>query len=326
MSPIKGISRIARLPRLGKIRLGIRKEGDDGSSHPLPTDYFVCPDEVKKVFGEKPKELRIMFPTEDSEQWASQYLRLYSRSRSLICRGDGETAVRLADATTGVTGSGRAGIQVGLQEITCNPNECHYYQRGRCHRVMNLQFQLPDCPGFGVYQLDTFNSVKRIDSALTFIRKACQRVSMIPLSLQLVKQEAQPGGPGKTEYVLSLTCPLSLAEIQRYARMPPGQALLLPPPDSEAPDDLFSGEIRGAAEISETLSERDQELIDLWVKAKSKILHFDIRDYQIARYFSRYYNLEVGLKDFEPPVPPARFTAEQLASFIKDIEIHTQSA
>src|SRR3989304_4359430 len=93
MSPIKGISEIVRLPRLGKIRLGIKKEGDDGSPYPVPTDYFVCPDEVKEIFGDKPKELRIMFPTENSEQWASQYLRCYSTSNELICRGDGETAL-----------------------------------------------------------------------------------------------------------------------------------------------------------------------------------------------------------------------------------------
>ena len=55
MSPIKGISEIVRLPRLGKIRLGIKEEGADGKLYPTPTDYFVCPDEVKKVFGEKPK-------------------------------------------------------------------------------------------------------------------------------------------------------------------------------------------------------------------------------------------------------------------------------
>jgi hypothetical protein len=52
--PIKGISEIVRLPRLGKIRLGIKKKTDAGVSYPSPTDYFVCPDELKKVFGEKP--------------------------------------------------------------------------------------------------------------------------------------------------------------------------------------------------------------------------------------------------------------------------------
>nr|MBC8477840.1 hypothetical protein [Dehalococcoidia bacterium] len=66
MTPIKGISEIVRLPRLGKIRLGLREDTGKGSIYPLPTDYFVCPEEVKRVFGEKPRELRIMFPTEDS--------------------------------------------------------------------------------------------------------------------------------------------------------------------------------------------------------------------------------------------------------------------
>ena len=78
--PIKGLSEIVRLPRLGKIHLGVKKKNNEGVSYPIPTDYFVCPEEVRKVFGEKPKELRVMFPTEDATQWASQYLRRYSRN------------------------------------------------------------------------------------------------------------------------------------------------------------------------------------------------------------------------------------------------------
>ena len=325
MSPIKGISEVVRLPRLGKIRLGIKKENDAGVSYPSPTDYFVCPDEVKKVFGEKPKELRIMFPTENSEQWASQYLRCYSASRGLICRGDGETAVGRVDARTGVFGSGK-GETIGLQEITCNPNECHYHQRDQCRRVMNLQFLLPDCPGFGVYQLDTssFYSMRNVNSALAFIQGVCPRVSMIPLSLRLVEQEVQPEGWCKMAHVLSLTCHHSIAKLQRYAQIPPGQALVLPPPDSEAPDDLFPQEEIGAKETRKVIPDKD-DLIDLWTRAKSKIWHFDIQDSQIANWFEKNCHLTVRLRDFEPPVPPDKFSAEQLASFIKDIERHTRN-
>ena len=86
MSPIDGISEVIRLPRLGKIRLGIKKDAE-GTTYPEPTDYFVCPEEVKKVFGEKPRELRIMFPTNDPAQWASQYLRCYSRVTSSCLPG-----------------------------------------------------------------------------------------------------------------------------------------------------------------------------------------------------------------------------------------------
>jgi len=325
MSPIKGISEVVRLPRLGKIRLGIKKENDAGVSYPSPTDYFVCPDEVQKVFGEKPKELRIMFPTEVSEQWASQYLRCYSASRGLICRGDGETAVGRVDARTGVFGSGK-GEPIGLQEITCNPNECHYHQRDQCRRVMNLQFLLPDCPGFGVYQLDTssFHSMRNVNSALAFIQGVCPRVSMIPLSLRLVEQEVQPEGWCKTAHVLSLTCHHSIAQLQRYAQIPPGQALVLPPPDSEAPDDLFPDDVLKPNSQSKT-PPRDDELIHLWDKAKRLVWQIDMQNYQVAHYFSKYYHTEAGLKDFESPMPPAKFTAEKLASFIKDIERHTRN-
>jgi len=321
MSPIKGISEIVRLPRLGKIRLGSRKEGDDGSVYPVPADYFVCPDEVKKVFGKEPKKLRIMFPTEDREQWASQYFRRYSSSRRLICRGNGETAMARADSGTGQTLS-REPFSADLKEIVCNPRSCPHYQCGDCRRVMNLQFLLPDCPGFGVYQLDTgsFHSMSNVNSFLELMRGTCPRVSMIPLSLELIEQEVQPGGWLKTTYVLRLTCPHSLVEVQRFAQGPPAQALLLPPTDSEAPDDLFPGEPVRASETAQKPAGPDEKLLDLWAKTKSKIWHFDVQNSQIANWFEKNYHLEVSLMDFDPPAPPAKFTAEMLSAFCRSIE------
>ncbi len=216
---------------------------------------------------------------------------------------------------------GESIVPAGLEETSCNPNSCGYYKRDQCRRVMNLQFLLPDCPGFGVYQLDTtsFHSMKNINSALTFIRGVCQRVSMIPLSLQLVEQDVQPEGWCKTAHVLNLTCPHSLAEVQRYAQIPPGQALLLPPPDSEAPDDLFSEDATGNAETG-TIQDKEQKRLVLWTRTKSKIWHFDIQNSQIATWFEKNSNLTVGLPDFEPPVPPARFTIEILTLFCESID------
>jgi len=319
MSPIKGISEIVRLPRLGKIRLGVKEEGDDGSLYPVPTDYFVCPDEVKGVFGGKPKELRIMFPSEDSEQWASQYLRCYCPSRRLICRGDGETAVARVYMKAGENQSAEAAAPI-LEEIPCTPASCCYYQSGQCRRVMNLQFLLPDCPGFGVYQLDTtsFHSMKNINSALAFIRSICQRVSMIPMSLQLVEQEVQPEGWAKMAHVLSLTCPYSLAEVQRYAQVPPGRALLLPPPDSQPSEDLFPGQ--PLSETAPRSPSYDQELIEIWTRAKSRVWHMDIQNYQLVNWFEKNYHIIVRLRDFEPVTPPAKLTAEILSHFCRAVE------
>lgn len=320
MSPIKGISEIVRLPRLGKIKLGVKEAGADGILYPTPTDHFVCPDEVKKVLGEKPKELRIMFPTEDSEQWASQYLRCYSTSRGLVCRGDGETAVARVDVRTDEIDSRDTSV-ARLKEISCNPDGCPCHRSGDCRRVMNLQFLLPECPGFGVYQLDTssYHSMKNINSALAFIRGICQRVSMIPLSLRLVEQIVQPDGYDKIAYVLSLTCPYSLVEVQKYAQVPPGQALL-PPPDSEAPDDLFPQKTPGARKSLEDAQDRNKELLELWTRAKSKVWQLDIRDSQIADWFRRNYRLDVRLSDFDLLMPPPQVTAESLEHFLKTLE------
>jgi len=265
-----------------------------------------------------------MFPTEESEQWVSQYFRCYSENGNLLCRGDGETALAKVQTLTRDVGS--AGETTSkLLEMPCNPARCPCHQQGYCRRVMNLQFLLPNCPGFGVYQLDTssYYSMKNINSTIAFLRGICQRVSMIPLSLKLVKQVVQPDGFDKIAYVLSLTCPYSLAEIQRYAQVPPGQALL-PPPDSEAPDDLFPLIKRDAPELSKEASNTNEELLELWTKAKSKVYHHDIQDYQIADWFEKNCHMTFRLKDFEAVAPPDRLTIEALSRFCQSIDRHTR--
>jgi len=321
--PIKGVSEVIRLPRLGKIRLGIKKENVDGIPYPSPTDYFVCPDEVRKVFGEKPKELRIMFPTDDETQWASQYLRCYSETGNLICRGDAKTALAKVETIDRETGS-KGEIISKLLEMPCNPYRCPCHQQGYCRRVMNLQFLLPDCLGFGVYQLDTssFYSIVNVNSSLELIRGICGRLSMIPLSLRLVEQEVLPEGKKKTVQVLSLTAPFSFAEIQKYAQTPPGQVLLLPAPDSGAPDDLFPDEVLRPGDPVKHVTGTDKALIDLWDRVKSKVWQLDVRDSQIADWFKRNYRLDVRLSDFDLLTPPTQVTAESLKHFLKTLEHH----
>ena len=217
--PIKGVTEVVRLPRLGKIRLGIKLENPEGTIYPSPTDYFVCPEEVRKIFGERPRELRVMFPTDEESQWASQYLRCYSESGSLICRGDGVIAVAKVAIGTGAIVTEESEV-TELREITCNPANCAYYQKKQCRRVMNLQFLLPDCPGFGVYQLDTssFYSIVNVNSSLELIRGVCGRLSMISLSLKLIEQEVLPEGKKKTVRVLSLRLPIRLPKSRNMPR------------------------------------------------------------------------------------------------------------
>jgi len=62
---IIGLSEVRRLPRLGKIHLGVKEINAKGVEYPKAVNYFVVPPEVAEVYGEKPTELDIVIPTED---------------------------------------------------------------------------------------------------------------------------------------------------------------------------------------------------------------------------------------------------------------------
>lgn len=240
--PIKGISDQLRLPRLGKIRLGIMVE-NDREPYPQPVDYFVCPESVQKVFGEKPRELPIMFPSEDDEKWASQFYRCYSRSRGLVCKGDGQTASAMVDKYTGHLAH-KYSHRTEIKEIHCNPDCCPAYGNGRCRRVMNLQFLLPDVPGLGIWQLDSssYHSISNVNSGIMLVKSLCGHIAMIPLVLRVVSQLAHPNGVGKTVYVLSLDTVGTLAGLIQAGQQS-SRKVSLPDSDDEAPDDLFPGEV-----------------------------------------------------------------------------------
>ena len=251
--PIDKISDIRRFPRLGKIRLGIKKEGQKGP-YPSPTDYFVCPEEVKVVHGEHPKELPVMFPSDDLELIAPQYYKCYSYSQGLICRGNGKTCRRKVDIDTGDFAN-RDTREWDMADGNCNPDECPMLATKQCRKVMSLQFILPEVPGLGVYQLDTssFYSIVNMNSQLApdgFMRPFTRgRIAFIPLILSIGPQEVTPPGVGrKTVQILKLRADVKLADIIRISRQKPYQVLLPTLEEEEPPDDLFPGEIIGGPE------------------------------------------------------------------------------
>jgi hypothetical protein len=245
MPPIEGISKIRRLPRLGKIRLGIKKEGPT-STYPQAVDYFVCPDEVKAVYPDQPKALDIMFPSDNLELIAPQYLKCYSYTQGLICRGDGRTCVRKVDIETGDYAN-KETKQWELSNGTCVPDSCPMMPRKQCRRVMSLLFMLPEVPGLGVYQIDTssFYSIVNINSQLApdgYLRNFTPggRIAFIPLVLSIGPQVVEPPGAGrKTVHVLSIKANVKLSELIRISRQPAARVLLPTLAEEEPPDDLF---------------------------------------------------------------------------------------
>ena len=252
MSPIIGLSDVRRLPRLGKVRLGIKVERPGKKPYPQATDYFVCPEEVRKHLGDKPKVLNILFPVDDTEVFAAQYLKCYSLSQGLICKGTGETCRRKVDLETGDF-AGQHTKRWEYREGVCDPQTCPKAVRDPasertppCRGVMNLLFVLPDVPGLGVWQLDTgsWNSMVNINSALEVIGGRGRRVRGVPLKLSLEPQQVSPQGTNKTVYVLQLRSEMKLLDLVRKGL---GPTPLITTPETaeeeEPPDDLFPPEV-----------------------------------------------------------------------------------
>jgi len=250
MTPIEGVSEIRRLPRLGKIRLGIKKEGK-GTTYPSPTDYFVCPDEVKAVYTEKPTELKVMFPVDDLELVAPQWYKCYSYSQNLICKGNGKTCRRKVDTDTGDFAD-RDTKHWDMADGVCDPDDCPKLAQKQCRRVMSLLFILPDVPGLGIYQLDTtsFYSIVNINSQLGqeppgFLRQFTRgRIAFLPLILSMGPQVVTPPGEGrKTVHVLNVRADVKLADLIRLSHQKPAQVLLPTLTEEEAPEDLYPQEV-----------------------------------------------------------------------------------
>jgi len=114
--------------------------------------------------------------------------------------------------------------------------------------VMNLQFLIPNYPRLGIWQIDTssWNSMRNVLSGVRLVKSLLEgRISGILLTLSLVPIQVQPQGVRKNIHVLQVTAPYSLLGLYERAKLPRAQAVALPMPDLEAPEDLFPEDVEG---------------------------------------------------------------------------------
>lgn len=338
--PIEGLSDIIRMPRLGKIRLGVKVEVPGKNPYPRAVDYFVCPPEVQAIYGEQPKELAIMFPTEDPRQFAQQWLRCYSMTQGLVCIGSGVTCRRKVDKATGAMASHDTTVWVWKEGLPCNPEDCPDYG-AKCRRVMNLQFLLPQCPGLGVWQIDTssFHSIVNINSMIEMLQGILGRCSRIPLTLALGPVQVSPQGlKQKTVYILHLKRDVVLAELAKVALLPLARVLVPTPeaeeppedlfpqdvlsgavePEPEPPEDLFPQEVLSGAvapPAEETFPGIDEERGAEWKAILELMPQVRVAVAAARSYFAQVHDVSVPLAAFETTNPPGKLTLQMVKAF-----------
>ena len=88
--PIKGLEERIRLPRIGKFKLGVKKLHADGSPAGVEsTPWFVVPDDLQRVVGAKPTEVRVRFPSTDPRLLFPHDLNRWGAGGLLTLRCDG---------------------------------------------------------------------------------------------------------------------------------------------------------------------------------------------------------------------------------------------
>lgn len=339
MSPIANVSDVVRMPRLGKIRLGIKVDKPGKNPYPKATDYFVCPEEVQKVEGEKPKELEIMFPVEDPSEFAPQWLRCYSLTQGLICIGNGETCRSKVDLATGEIAGHLTEQWEWRDQLPCNPEECPHYGK-QCRRVMNLLFLLPQVPGLGVWQIDTssFYSIVNINSMIKMLKGMLGRCSMVPLTLALGPIEVTPPGMRKkTVHVMHIKKDITLADLARLAQLPPGRVLLPEPEVDEPPEDLFPQPVLEQAEreraqpsppgsffIGPPAADEPEQpatpLDEAWDRARASMKEAKLPYERYAAYFQQVYKFSITEEELKADTPPLGMTEAMLSTFVDQIQ------
>jgi hypothetical protein len=259
-----------RLPLLGTIHLGDRQRTTSRRTgqeveYPVKVDYFLVREDnhtrpemveaFRSVYGEKPRQLDVLFPSDDESVIMPVSFSAY-RASGLWCRGPGEhpdgtpgIATRVYDpedpTLAGI--SLPEGVRPGsmIQVPLCHHETCPYHANGKdCKLLARLHVMLPDVPGLGVWRITTssWNSVKNLLGGIAFVKLFTGgRVAGIPLKLRLVPQQVQHEGRKSVVYVLSLANEqVRLRSLIEAARQPLEDRFLLPEADErEIPEDHF---------------------------------------------------------------------------------------
>lgn len=200
-----------RLPRLGKIRTGVKltKTRDDGTEveYPDEVDYFVCPPEVQKAFGEQPKMLWFYFPVDEVGLVAPHAYKKYGAA-GLVCKGNGVSYVRDEGGC--------------ISEGMCpRPDECDFAKRLKtnrkgeeqvvieCKAIMNLQVVIYRVNAGGIYQIDTssWNAITNVLNVLAVVRNLFGQIRMIPLKLVRKPKETKFEGMKSLHWPIDIEVP-----------------------------------------------------------------------------------------------------------------------
>jgi len=252
--PIKGITEVRRITRLGKIKTGIKEKNAKGYEYPKEMEHFVLNpvEEIRDksnaivgtrenphiralidLYGEKPHEFKIVFPVDDDELICGHYLKWWSGSASkgksiLKCKGDGEFAFYQGKERVSGLDLPPTEYPPGKNRI-CNPLVCPQAMQqpdGKpplCKPNMNLIFLIPEYTMFGAFQLDTTSAqaISKIVSCLAIARNALRleglnSVAGVPMRMF---RKRTPNKHNNVNYIIHIEVDIQELKLQKQYLM-----------------------------------------------------------------------------------------------------------
>lgn len=235
-------TRNIKLPIGGKIRLGIKVKNEQGKEYPREVDHFVCPKEVRAIFGDEPTELTVFFPVADREKVFPQCYEKYGSNEALLCQGDGEGSAQRLNLKNGK-----------WLNVKC---PCEHYGKydketkiGGCAKAGYLKFMIPSVSIGTFYQCRVGGtvSIEELNSAFELADKTTGGCwAMIPFRMKRVPKKLKIPGTAnmKTHWVVTLEIAASTEEIRRVIS---GEILYL----GQKKDKKYELETTGPAEAKE---------------------------------------------------------------------------
>jgi len=216
-----------QLPRLGKLRLGVKVPTASGGERPKATDYIVLPPEllesekfmdVLAAYNDDPSK-----PTRIPIQLACGAIGgnmrrscdLYGSSKGLLCRTYDAITCERVDQQTGEWTS-----------MPCSQHDaCKDFEKKSCHWIHRLRVVVPDAPGIGVWQIDTTspNNWATLLSEMGAIKNQLGgKIAGVDLFLTLEQREMQKSINGKLTkvhpWLLHIRSEMSMRELREAAK------------------------------------------------------------------------------------------------------------
>ncbi len=209
--PICGVTDRVVVPVQSKVRIGELVDCGGGRTRPQKLDHFIPgegeSDEDKllwrEIYGDTVRRLRLVLVGQDLNRCFPHFLKLYSRTAGLLCKGDSERVIWQAeDVSKEMTENG----------ICDGPQACQLSMakgkdgRPGCGPKGSLRFMLADWPDGRVWRFDTgsWHSIRAIVGGVSLIERLHGTVEGVEADLQVVRESVKKDGQTQTLFVVRL--------------------------------------------------------------------------------------------------------------------------